>query len=77
DPRRAELEGQAEFRADRETYEWRQEIIQRFANWLNNLLKKKFKQQDADFGKPEHQEWQRDIEAEIKRTEREGKEVFQ
>lgn len=77
DPRRAELEGQAEFKEDRETYEWRQEIIQRFANWLNHLLKKRFRQQDADFGKPEHQEWQREIEAEIKRTEREGKEVFQ
>lgn len=77
DPQRAELEGQAEFKTDRETYEWRQEIIQRFANWLNNLLKKRFKQKDADFGKPEHQEWQREIESEIKRTEREGKEVFQ
>ncbi|WP_435980591.1 type I-F CRISPR-associated protein Csy1 [Psychrobacter sp. DM4] len=77
DPKRADLEGEEDFKAERESGDdWHKSIIHGFARWLNALLQDKFKQKANDFGDPEHLEWEREIEEMIKRYERAGKGVF-
>lgn len=77
DPKRADLEGEEDFRAERELNDdWHQPIIHSFARWLNALLQNEFKEKANDFGDPEHLEWEREIEEMIKRYERAGKGVF-
>ena len=77
DPKRADLEGEEDFKAERESNDdWHQQIIHGFARWLNSLLQAEFKEKANDFGDPEHLEWEREIEEMIKRYERAGKGVF-
>ena len=77
DPRRADLEGEAEFKAEREEDDaWHSQIVHRFARWLNTLMQAEFKQIASDFGDAEHLEWEREIEDMKKRYERAGKGVF-
>lgn len=77
DPKRSEMEGEEEFKAKREgSDDWHQEIIYRFARWLNTLLQEAFKDIERDFSDPEHREWEREIEAMKKQYERSGKGVF-
>ncbi|NYR09078.1 type I-F CRISPR-associated protein Csy1 [Psychrobacter sp. BI730] len=77
DPKRADLDGQAEFKAEREEDDaWHSQIIHRFARWLNTLMQAEFKQIASDFGDAEHLEWEREIEDMKKRYERAGKGVF-
>lgn len=77
DPKRADLDGEAEFKAEREEDEaWHSQIIHRFARWLNTLMQAEFKQIASDFGDAEHLEWEREIEDMKKRYERAGKGVF-
>lgn len=76
DPMRAEMPDEYEFREKRETEEWDKVIVTRFANWLNKLLKDEFKGIKHEFAKPEHDEWQNEIEDMKKRYERAGKGVF-
>lgn len=77
DPKRADLEGETEFKAEREEDDaWHSQIIHRFARWLNTLMQAEFKQIDSNFGDAEHLEWEREIEDMKKRYERAGKGVF-
>lgn len=77
DPKRADLEGEAEFKAEREEDDaWHSQIVHRFARWLNTLMQAEFKQIANDFGDAEHLEWEREIEDMKKRYERAGKGVF-
>ncbi len=76
DPERAQLEGEEEFAEDRVTGDWRREIEIRFANWVNMLLKKEFKQIQHDFGKAEQNEWRRELKDMIKQSQERGLRVF-
>lgn len=77
DPKRADLEGESEFKAEREENDaWHSQIIHHFARWLNTLMQAEFKQIASDFGDAEHLEWEREIEDMKKRYERSGKGVF-
>ena len=77
DPKRADIEGEEEFKAEREADDaWHGQIIHRFARWLNSLMQAQFKQIANDFGDSEHLEWEREIEDMQKRYERAGKGVF-
>ncbi|MDP8098586.1 type I-F CRISPR-associated protein Csy1 [Pasteurella atlantica] len=76
DPLRANLEGEEEFAEDREDLEWHLEIYRQFANWLNKLIQDKFPHLKHDTGKPEYNEWRREIMDMKKQYERAGKGVF-
>lgn len=77
DPKRADLEGEEGFKSKREQSDsWHQEIIHRFARWINTLLQEEFKDIEREFADPEHLDWERAIEAMKKQYERSGKGVF-
>lgn len=77
DPKRADLEGEEDFKAERETDDaWHGQIVHNFARWLNTLMQAEFKVIASDFGDTEHLEWEREIEDMKKRYERAGKGVF-
>ena len=76
DPKRAELPDEEEWSTRREQTEWHTEIIHRFARWMNALLQEKFKDIRTEIADPEHNQWERDIEAMKRLYERAGKGVF-
>lgn len=76
DPQRAELEDEQKFAEERDNNEWHKDIINSFASWLNQLLKKEFKSIKYQFSDAEFIEWEREIETMIKLTQRLGKGVF-
>lgn len=77
DPKRADLEGEEEFKVEREQDDaWHSQIVHSFARWLNTLMQAEFKEIANDFGDAEHLDWEREIEDMKKRYERAGKGVF-
>lgn len=77
DPKRADLEGEEDFKAEREQDDaWHRDIVHSFARWLNALMQTEFKAIANDFGDAEHLDWEREIEDMKKRYERAGKGVF-
>lgn len=76
DPHRSTLEDEQSFAEDRSNTEWRQGIINSFATWLNQLLKKEFKNIKYQLSDTEFIEWEREVEEMIKLTQRLGKGVF-
>ncbi len=77
DPKRADLEGEEDFKSEREQDdEWHSKIVHSFARWLNTLMQTEFKAIASDFADAEHLEWEREIEDMKKRYERAGKGVF-
>lgn len=68
DPHRAELEGEENFKHARENEDWHKDIAKRFANWLQKTLKERFPEIKHDFGEPEHNEWFREMQSEIKKA---------
>ena len=77
DPKRADLEGEEEFKAEREQNDaWHNQIVHIFARWLNTLMQAEFKEIASDFGDAEHLDWEREIEDMKKRYGRAGKGVF-
>ena len=77
DPKRADLEGEDEFKYEREQDDaWHGKIVHSFARWLNTLMQAEFKAIASDFGDAEHLDWEREIEDMKKRYERAGKGVF-
>ncbi len=73
DPKRAELDGEDDFKNARETEDWRSAIEVDFANWLQGIVKIELKAFAHDFADPEHNEWKREMEDEIKKALRLGK----
>lgn len=77
DPKRADLEGEDDFKAAREQEDaWHRDIVHSFARWLNTLMQTEFKAIASDFGDAEHLDWEREIEDMKKRYEHAGKGVF-
>lgn len=76
DPHRGELEGEDEFKLEREMTNWREEIEIAFADWLQHLLKLEFRPIAHEFADPEHNEWRDEIKEEIKQSLRLGQGVF-
>ena len=77
DPKRADLEGEEEFKAEREQDDaWHSQIVHIFARWLNTLMQAEFKEIASNFGDAEHLDWEHEIEDMKKRYERAGKGVF-
>ena len=70
DPHRAELDEQDSFKEEREKYEWVRPVMEDFSRWLNDQLRKRFKQQAEDFNDAEYVEWLREIEAMVKASQR-------
>ena len=73
---RADQPDEKDFAQDREQDGWRGYVATRFANWLNDLLKKEFEKIRFDFGDAVQKEWRLAMEEIIKKSGREGKEVF-
>lgn len=77
DPKRADLEGEEDFKSERDQDDaWHGKIVHGFARWLNTLMQAEFQAIASDFGDAEHLDWEREIEAMKKRYERAGKGVF-
>lgn len=76
DPHRAELEDETEFKLARENEDWHNDIAERFAHWLQKILKNKFPAIKHDFGEPEYYEWFREMKDEVKKAIRSETGVF-
>lgn len=76
DPYRADLEGEEEFLLCKTKNDWQKEILNDFASWLNDKLRKRFQDLKFDFADSEHKEWKREIEEMQDFYQRAGKGVF-
>lgn len=61
DPKRADLTGEEKFKAEHDTMDWDKQIEEDFADWLQGILKKRFKTRAHEFKDVEHREWQREM----------------
>lgn len=77
DPQRRHLEGEDTFNDDFEKGNWQQEIEQRFARWLQGLLKKEFPKIKDEFADPEQHNWEQEMQAALKESKRLGQGAFQ
>ncbi|WP_230661021.1 type I-F CRISPR-associated protein Csy1 [Psychrobacter sp. I-STPA10] len=77
DPNRKHLEGEDTFKEDFEKGHWQQEIEQRFARWLQALLKNEFPKIKDDFADPEQSNWQQEMQTALKESQRLGQGAFQ
>jgi len=77
DPKRANLEGEEDFKEGREQEEWIDRVVESFALWLNGDLRTTFKEFASDFNDAESAEWKREMHVAIKATQRAGSGVFQ
>ncbi|VEI44827.1 CRISPR-associated protein [Actinobacillus equuli] len=59
DPQRAKLNGEEQFHSALTQQDWISEVEQRFAAWLNALLKKRFPKHQDDFTATEYNEWRK------------------
>ena len=76
DPMRSKLEGEEDFALKRSQEAWITDIMDNFANWMNQILKAQFPKLKANIAEAEHLEWKREIEEHKKYYERIGKGVF-
>ena len=76
DPYRADLEGEEEFLLCKTKNDWQKEILNDFASWLNDKLRKRFQDLKFDFADSEHKEWKREIKEMQDFYQRAGKGVF-
>ncbi|MCL1622995.1 type I-F CRISPR-associated protein Csy1 [Moraxella sp. Tifton1] len=70
DPKRADLDGEEEFKNEYETKDWQDDITTDFANWLQALLKAEFTDIAHEFSDSEHDEWRRMMADELKQAAR-------
>lgn len=73
DPKRANLDGEEDFKNARASDNWQRAIEIDFAHWLQGILKSEFKAVAHNFADPEHNEWRREMDNEIKKALRLGK----
>lgn len=76
DPQRANLEGEEEFKQQREQTDWRKEIETQFADWLQTIFKKEFQHIAHDFTDTEHDAWRKIMKEVINNSLRLGEGVF-
>ncbi|SNT69674.1 type I-F CRISPR-associated protein Csy1 [Psychrobacter sp. LV10R520-6] len=76
DPYRKELMDEDTFKTDFDNGYWQQEIEQRFAAWLQNLLKKEFPKIKDDFADAEQTQWENEMQAALKESKRMGQGAF-
>ena len=77
DPQRRHLIGEDNFKNDFEKGDWQQEIEQKFARWLQGLLKKEFPKIKNEFADPEQYSWEQEMQAALKESKRLGQGAFQ
>ncbi|OCG77700.1 type I-F CRISPR-associated protein Csy1 [Gilliamella sp. Occ4-3] len=76
DPQRAQLENEEEFKKLYEQGDWQQSLEKRFATWIQNALKEKFKNFKQQFADPEFSEWRREFNAAVKASQRKREGIF-
>ncbi|SUT86634.1 CRISPR-associated protein [Actinobacillus ureae] len=59
DPQLAKLNGEEQFHSALTQQDWISDVEQRFAAWLNALLKKRFPKYQDDFTATEYNEWRK------------------
>ncbi len=75
DPKRSELD--KEFRQNKDDSDWVKSVIDNFARWINNCLRKQFPKQKDEIGDEEHNQWYKHITLAIKASQRAGKSIFE
>jgi CRISPR-associated protein Csy1 len=76
DPQRAQLENEEEFKKQYEQGDWQQSLEKRFATWVQNALKGKFKNFKQQFADPEFSEWRREFRSAVKASQRKREGIF-
>ena len=76
DPKRGELDGEEDFQNERDKGDWKKDLERQFADWLQGVLRQKFKAIAQDFSDAEHKEWLREMQDTIKQSERAGQGAF-
>ncbi|OCG78493.1 type I-F CRISPR-associated protein Csy1 [Gilliamella sp. Nev6-6] len=76
DPQRAQLENEEEFKKQYEQGDWQQSLEKRFATWVQNALKGKFKNFKQQFSDPEFSEWRREFRSAVKASQRKREGIF-
>ena len=76
DPKRGELDGEEDFKTERDKGDWKTDLERQFADWLQGVLRQKFKAIAQDFSDAEHKEWLREMQDTIKQSERAGQGAF-
>ncbi|OBX07443.1 CRISPR-associated protein [Gallibacterium salpingitidis] len=59
DPKRADLEGEENFKTEFEKEDWQDQVAEQFAGWVNFHLQKRFPEIEQDFSTAEANEWRR------------------
>lgn len=76
DPQRAQLENEEDFKKQYEQGDWQQSLEKRFATWVQNALKEKFKNVKKQFADPEFSEWRREFRSAVKASQRKRERIF-
>lgn len=76
DPQRVELEGEDNFVKGRQEVNWINKLASQFAGWINEILRKQFKDRSKEFDDAEIYEWQREFHAAVKASQRKREGIF-
>lgn len=76
DPEREDLEGEEEFMEKRNSTDWVKSITERFAHWVNLILRKQFEKRKHEFDTAEYLEWIREFESAVKASLRAKEGIF-
>ena len=76
DPKRGELDCEEDFQNERDKGDWKKDLERQFADWLQGVLRQRFKAIAQDFSDAEHKEWTREMQDAIQQSERAGQGAF-
>ncbi|OCG20462.1 type I-F CRISPR-associated protein Csy1 [Gilliamella sp. App4-10] len=76
DPKRADLEGEEDFKSQYEQGEWLLDLVDQFAFWIQTILKNKFDNIQKQFSDSEYREWRREFSAAVKASQRKREGIF-
>ncbi|MWN31920.1 MULTISPECIES: type I-F CRISPR-associated protein Csy1 [unclassified Gilliamella] len=76
DPKRAELEGEEDFKRLYEQGEWLNSLEKDFSKWIENALDEKFKDLKIDFSDNDSNEWRREFRTAVKASQRKREGIF-